>query len=421
MARSRSSDGTPFTSLRIIGEKAQKLLAKAKEMSRKKGRKEDIALRPAPPPALPEVTVHLSLGGIVRAAFILLAIVAGVRLLLLLQDKIVLLLLAVFVAAVLDPGVKALQRLRVPRGVSVLLLYFVALFLFIFLLVSLIPILAGQIQQIAVFLNGRINAFLSAPSVNLPLLTPDVNLRLTDLLASTLQGLSIQQFTDALQAFGQSLAVPAEGSLFFAARVAGSVLNFFLNLVVVLVLAFFLQLEKEKVLAWIRSFLPRSFRGYVDDKSEMIRWKLAQWMRGQLLLCLAVSILVFLALVILRMPYALTLAVLAGFMEFLPVIGIFAAAVPAVIIAFTQQGFFWALMLACIYYVVQWCESNLLAPLILRRTVDLSPIAILFAMLVGISFPGIIHPVLGIMLAIPLTTIIALFLEDWMETRGPGR
>jgi predicted PurR-regulated permease PerM len=196
------------------------------------------------------------------------------------------------------------------------------------------------------------------------------------------------------------------------------VVTFFFNLILVLVLGFFIQIEKEKILAWVRSFVPWHLRSYVDDKSELINWKLGQWARGQLLLCASVAGLVFLALVVLRMPYALTLAILAGFTEFIPVIGLFAAAVPAVLIALTQQGLVWALMLACVYYVIQWCETNLLVPLIMRRTVNLSPVATLFAMLVGISFPSVLHPVLGIMLAIPLTTIIALFLEDWQESRA---
>ena len=81
-------------------------------------------------------------------------------------------------------------------------------------------------------------------------------------------------------------------------------------------------------------------------------------------------------------------------------------------------GFLWALVLAGVYYVIQWCENNLLVPLVMKRAVGLSPIAILFAMMVGISFPETIHPLIGVMLAIPATTIISIFLEDWqLSTR----
>jgi predicted PurR-regulated permease PerM len=411
----KHSKALPFTSLRIIGERAQRLLARAREMRRAKEPKPAL---PRTEASAPQVVLRFSPGGVMKSALVIFGITVGALLLYLLQDKIVLLLLSIFVAAVIDPGVKALKRLGIPRGIGVILHYFIALFLFIFLLFSLIPILADQIRQIAIFINESVNAFLDAPAVHLPLLTPEVNARLTAITISTLHTLSIERAADALGQWGQSLSIVAQGPLLFAARLAGSVVTFFFNLILVLVLSFFIQIEKEKILAWVRSFVPWHLRSYVDDKSELINWKLGQWARGQLLLCASVAGLVFLALVVLRMPYALTLAILAGFTEFIPVIGLFAAAVPAVLIALTQQGLVWALMLACVYYVIQWCETNLLVPLIMRRTVNLSPVATLFAMLVGISFPSVIHPVLGIMLAIPLTTIIALFLEDWQESRA---
>ncbi|HLD71154.1 MAG TPA: AI-2E family transporter [Candidatus Peribacteraceae bacterium] len=403
-----------FTSLRIIGKKAQKLLARAKQGSREQKK----SLPPPPSePAAEEVLVHLSIRSIVKSTFAILAITIGVLLAYFLQDKLILLLLAIFIAAVLDPGVNNMRRWGIPRGVAILAQYFVALFLILFLLVSLIPIISVQLQQIALFMSQEVNAFLVDPTISLPLLTDEVNARLTLLIQTTLQDLSINQFTDALTQFGQNLSTAAQGSLRFLAQIAGSVVNFFVNLVIVLVLAFFIQIEKEKILSWLRGFLPVRLRPYVDAKTEAIHIKIGQWARGQLLLCLSIGCLVFLALIILRMPYALTLAILEGFTEFIPVVCPFIAAVPAVLIAITQEGFIWALVLAAVYYIIQWCENNLLVPLIMKRAVGLSPVAIIFAMLIGISFPTIIHPVLGIILSIPTTTIIALFLEDWRESR----
>ena len=117
------------------------------------------------------------------------------------------------------------------------------------------------------------------------------------------------------------------------------------------------------------------------------------------------------------MPYAVTLAMFAGFTEFIPIIGPMVAAIPAFLIAVTSNGFLWALVVAGIFYSIQWCENNLLVPIIMKRAVGLSPIAVMLAMLIGLSFPQIIHPILGIMLAIPATTVLALFLEDWREIR----
>jgi predicted PurR-regulated permease PerM len=83
----------------------------------------------------------------------------------------------------------------------------------------------------------------------------------------------------------------------------------------------------------------------------------------------------------------------------------------------TTGGFWWALGIMVVYYVIQWCENNLLVPLIMRRAVGLSPIAIIFAMLAGLSFPQVVHPILGLLLAVPVTTIVTIFLEDWRQHR----
>ena len=414
MTPKKNPNGMPssFTSLRIIGEKAQKLFAKAREIQQQQLTAKEPP-RAAREEALPAVIMHLSLGSVVRAAFAVLAITVGALLFWFLQDKIVLLLLSVFVAMIIDPGVQFLRRLGVPRGLGILLQYFVALFLFVFLLVSLVPLIASQLIDLASLLQSEVNLFLREPHIALPFLTEAANKSLTELVESTLRSLSINQFADAMQQFGQSLASTAQNSLLLAAHLAGSVVNFFANLIVILVMAFFIQIEKEKIIAWVKSFLPWSMRPYVADKSDAIQTKMAQWAQGQLILCLSIGFMVFLALTILRMPYALTLAILAGFTEFIPVIGPLFAAVPAVLIAGTQSGFFQALIVAAIYYAIQWCENNLLVPLIMKRAVGLSPLAILFAMLVGVSFPTVIHPILGVILSIPTTTIIALFLEDW--------
>jgi hypothetical protein len=107
----------------------------------------------------------------------------------------------------------------------------------------------------------------------------------------------------------------------------------------------------------------------------------------------------------------------AGFTEFIPVVGPLFAAIPAVLIGTTQNGFFWGIVVAAVYYVIQWCENNLIVPLIMKRAVGLSPTATMMAMMVGVSFPTIVHPILGVILSIPSATVIALFLEDLRERR----
>jgi predicted PurR-regulated permease PerM len=363
------------------------------------------------------LTISFTVSSVAISAIVILGILLGVWIVSQMLDKIILLLLGFFVAAIMDPGVRWMEKRSVPRGVAILIFYFCAMFIVMFLLVSLIPIIANQLQQIAILLNEQANAFIQNPRISLPLLTSDVNQRLTDIMRATLQNFSIVQFTDALQQFGQNLSSFAQGSVLFATKLAGSVIDFFVKLIVVLVLAFFIQIEKEQLRSWFRSFFSSRYRNYMDNKTDAMHQKIGQWARGQLLLGLSIGILVFVALTILRMPYAATLAVLAGMTEFIPYVGPLIAAIPAILIAVAQGGFLWALIVTGVYYIVQWCENNLLVPLIMKRAVGISPIAIMFAMLVGVSFPDIIHPILGLLLAVPVTTIITLFIEDWRTLR----
>lgn len=396
-----------FRSFRILGKKAQALIQSAQRGTETTKR----SARPLPPKDAP-LPVRISALNILVLALTVLGVAAGTWLLIVLSDKLIILFLALFLASIIDPGVRMLERKGVPRGLGILLHYAAALVIFLFLVLSLIPIIAAQITDIARYLNATIDGFLANPQITLPLLPAELNLRLTDFLRATLQNLSVDRFADVLQQWGQDLSGIAQGSFAFATKIAGSVFAFVLQMIVVMVLAFFIQLEKEGIRSWLRGFMSDRNRAYMDAKLEGMQEKIAQWARGQLLLGLVVGSLVFVAMAILGMPYALTLGALAAFTEFIPYIGPFIAAVPAVLIALTQGGFLWALVVVAIYYVIQWCENNLLVPLIMKRAVGLSPIAIIFAMLVAISFPEIVHPILGILLAVPVTTILSLFIND---------
>lgn len=410
----RNKTAEAFTSFRILGKKAQGLLLRAAELKRRENKDGDRTELPVEQHE-GEVTIRFSLLSVTQSTLLVLAIGVAAWVGITLHNTIILLLMSFFAAAVIDPGVRWLEHMGFPRGIAILLFYCIGLFVFLFLLVSLIPIIAQQLQQIAVLIKDTVDAFLLKPEISLPLLTADVNNRLTELAKVALENMSIYKFTDALQIFGQNMSSFAQGSVLFATRVAGSVGNFVVKFVVVLVLAFFIQIEKEHLRLWFRSFFSAKYRAYIDIKTEAIHQKIGQWARGQLLLGLSIGSLVFVALTILQIPYAATLAVLAAFTEFIPYIGPFIAAVPSILIALTlpDGGVIWALIVTGVYYVIQWCENNLLVPLIMKRAVGLSPIAIILSMLMGLSFPQVIHPILGLLIAVPVTTIVAVFLDDW--------
>ena len=88
----------------------------------------------------------------------------------------------------------------------------------------------------------------------------------------------------------------------------------------------------------------------------------------------------------------------------------------AVLIALVSGGVIWGLIVVAVYYGIQWSENNIVVPIVFKHAVNLSSVGIMFAMLVGISFPSIVHPILGILLSIPVASIVSIFLDDLRKT-----
>lgn len=355
------------------------------------------------------MTVEIRSRTVIKVVAVILMALAAALALFIIRDKLLLLVFAAFLALVMDAHVRRLERFGVPRGIAVVIMYILFLAVAAFLIASLIPIVAIQLQDLARFINRSSDTFLADPQVRFSFLSDAMNARVTEVFQQILGSLGIEDRATALYRFGQNLSGIAE----LAVQVTGSVFSFFVSGTLVLFLAFFIQMDRERIADFIRVLLPRDYRSYFDAKAEAIHQKVSQWFQGQLILCASIGALVYVALMILGMPYALTLALLAAFTEFIPYAGPILGAVPAVLIALSQFGFVWAAVVAAVYYVVQICENNLLVPLIMKHAVGLSPISILFGMLVGVSFPDTVHPIVGIILAVPATAVITIFVQDF--------
>ncbi|MFC3128985.1 AI-2E family transporter [Coralloluteibacterium stylophorae] len=130
------------------------------------------------------------------------------------------------------------------------------------------------------------------------------------------------------------------------------------------------------------------------------------WLGGQAVAMLAVGVLTGLGLWALGVPAALGLAIIATLLDFVPLVGPIAAAVPAILLALTvdpRTG----LLTTLLYLVVQQIEGNLLQPLVQQRAVELPPALLLFA-LIG---AGLLFGVLGVLLAAPLTVVIFVLVK----------
>jgi predicted PurR-regulated permease PerM len=134
---------------------------------------------------------------------------------------------------------------------------------------------------------------------------------------------------------------------------------------------------------------------------------MSYWLSAQLILALIIGAATFVALMILRIPYAVPLAMLATIGELVPVIGPIVGAVPSLIVALFQSRWqFWAVLAMAI--VLQKTENLLLVPRLMSRHVMISPLVVFVAFMIGGSLLGI----LGAVLAIPIAAIAQVTFEE---------
>ena len=143
------------------------------------------------------------------------------------------------------------------------------------------------------------------------------------------------------------------------------------------------------------------------------------WLLGRLVSMVAVGLLTWLGLMLIGVPSALTLALLAALLEFVPFIGPIVAALPAVLLAFAA-GPDKALWTALLFVAIQQLEGNVIEPLVQQRAVDLPPALLLFAVVAG----GLVFGVVGILFAAPLTVVLyvlvkRLYVREALHTKTP--
>lgn len=400
-----SSASHDFDPLQFFG-KARRVFARLKEQAERLKSEEQIIREAKRELAERSLThsaqvVEISTASVAKATLAVLGIAALAFLLVQIAPIIILFLIAGFLAIALDPIVTRCARYRIPRGVTIVVLYAVFFSLFAVVISSFIPILTTEIPNLA-------KAVLSWAHTSLGIDTSLMQEKVTEFqgiftdLQQHVSKENIQIGLNVLQTIGAN-----------AFAVLSSVAGGVFSVSLVLMTTFFMIVEEDGIKKFLMSLLPSQYHAYAIEKAQLVESKFGSWLRGQVILMCAVGILIYIALKIAGVHYALTLATLAGLTELIPYVGPFIAVIPALIIAASQDGFLFSLIVLAIYVGVQQLENNILVPLIMERAVGLSPIVIMFAMLVGASFPEYVNPIVGIILAVPVATAIAVFVNDY--------
>lgn len=393
--------------------KIQELKKKLEDLSDKR----KSTMKPTPPPSLPpsdikEVKVTISVASVVKATIAIFLLMGLVNVLGTIKGIIILFLVALFLSATFNPAVDRMEKYRIPRPLSIILLYILVIGIFVIMFTNLVPIIADQIGQLARGVREMIQNLMTGKNSDswiIQKVQPYAN--------------QLWQNVDQAQVISsvsKTLTDVASGLTGFAGNAIGaifSVFNGIFNLLMVLIITFLMVVNSKDNSNFFQSLFPHRYSSYITHKFEQISIRMGEWIRGQLLLALAMGTLTFIFFSIIGLNYALTLALLSALAEFIPFLGPIITFGSALLIAFNQDPVL-VLWLIPAYIILQFLEGNVLVPLIVGRSVGLNPVVVIFALLCGATIGGAIGgsfglALVGMIIAVPVANIISLFVEDY--------
>ncbi len=282
---------------------------------------------------------------------------------------------ALLLVSILNPLISRLTKLKIPKGLSISLSY---ILIFVFLGLSISSIVPPLVEETTNLANNLPSYFQSSE------LSKYVNEDLIRQFASQLGSLPSQVVKFVFSLFSNVL-----------------------NILTVVIFSFYILLVRDRLDQNLEFLLGKEKSRSISDLINTLEVRLGGWARGQFTLMLSIGVLSYIGLLLLGIPYALPLALLAGIFEIVPYLGPIIAAVPAIILGFSISPFvgFAAIGLTVL---IQQIENYLLVPKIMEKSTGVSPIIILVSLAVGYRLAGIS----GMIISIPVVIIIQTFIQE---------
>lgn len=316
-----------------------------------------------------------------------LLVVLGLQFLSKIQDILLLLFVVLILVTALSPVVdKLVKQLVIPRWLAVTIIFggvAIALILMVWLI---LPLMVKQVLEL-----------LDQPQIK-----------------SLIGGSESSTFVEELQFISDKIPGVGQGSsgLFsFLTTIFGGVVSVF----TVFVLTLYLLLEEDGIRKFVYSVLPTQHKQQIVSTIHKISLKMGSWLRGQLLLGLIVGIIDMVILLTFGVPYWLTLAIFAGLTELIPYIGPFLGLAAALFVALTKPSFWhfntytMSIGVTIGFLLVQQLESHFLVPKVMEKTVGLSPVIVIVAILIGAKLFGLI----GVVLSVPVAAALSVLVDEW--------
>lgn len=293
---------------------------------------------------------------------------------------LVTLFVSYILAVSLLPIKKFLMRRKFPEILASLIPYILLIGIFVAISYSIVPTIVSQFRLIA---------------QNFPEYLGQ---------ASTLLG------DGAIYEYIQNSARPLADSLGGSViPVTREVVKIITYMIVGFALSFYILFSHGKLKNWFVKQVEDSSRALLVI--EQIEKGLGSWVRGQVGVAFIVGFMTWIALLIVGVDFALTLAIITGILEFVPYLGPIIALVPAVAVGFSYSPST-ALIIFLIFGLIQFLENNLIVPGVMKYSVKLSPLVVIVLILTG----GELFGVMGAILAVPLGTVAKIIFSNFKSS-----
>lgn len=345
---------------------------------------------------------------VLRIVAILLAVAASLWIVYKLQTVLLLIVLSVFFAYLVAPLVDLVQRpinisgkdRSIPRGLAIGIVY-VVMFLGIGLAIYfLAPQLAAQFPEFKLQATAYYKTITNASDrLNQYFMQHRMPEGIGKALKDTVLGLIAKAGEIVSSAFE---------------RMVGLVI-FLPWLVLIPILSFFFLKDADSFRRSVLAMLPRGrLRWRGDEFFQDINSTLAAYIRAQLTACILIAVICSVGFAVLGLPSPLVLGLMAGMLEFVPLVGPLVVALLAVALALLHSGFGMAFVMLLFLGVLRIVEDYVIYPRLIGQGIHLHPLAVILAILAGAEIAG----VAGIFLAIPVIAILTVSYRHWLEHRG---
>ena len=296
-----------------------------------------------------------------------------------------------------DPLVDRLEKLKISRTLSVVIVFLVLLTFILLIFLLVIPVLETQIKTLLHRLPGYLDWAVKQLQ---PYLTNDLNVDVSVLEVDRIKAMIGSHWNQAGGIIRGLISTVSKSGMLVATWLA--------NIALTPVVTFYMLRDWDHFVAYIDDLLPRSAAPTIQRLAKESDAVLSAFLRGQMLVMLSLGMIYTFGLWLVGVEFSLLIGLLAGMLSFVPYLGLITGVLIAgAAVMFQTQDLTDLLLVLLVFGIAQLIEGMILTPLLVGERIGLHPVTVIFAVLAG----GQLFGFLGVLLALPIAAILAVIMR----------